>query len=125
MRRRLAGALASLLVLASIPASAQTAQEPTAADFAEICESDAAATREACGNLLAGLLEVYVVIGTKNDARRVACPPRMMTPDEMRNVFVAWAVTRNDLARMSAPEAAAIVVKERFPCSQIVIPRRK
>lgn len=125
MTGRLLPCLAVLLALLALPARAQFAREPTAADLASLCESDATATRDACGVFLSSLLEIYVLIGTKDDARRVACPPRMMTADQMRDIFVAWAVPRTDLDTLSVPEAAARAVKERFPCSQIVVPRRK
>ena len=116
-------AAAALLAVLAGPAAAQ--QEPTAADFVAICESDATAMRGACGSFLAGLVEVYVLIGTKDQTRRAACPPRMLSPDEMRNVFLAWAVPRSDLGRLSVPEAAAMAIRDRFPCSEIVVPPRK
>lgn len=121
---RAAFVLAALLAL-PLPAAAQVPLEPTGADLAQVCESDTAATRDACGGLLVGLLEVYVTIGSRDDSRRIACPPRMMTADEMRSIFVAWANTRADLAAMSVTEAAAGAVRDRFPCTQMIMPRRR
>ena len=126
MSLRILSRLAFTAALAlPLPAAAQLNPDPTAADLAQLCEADANATRDACGNFLAGLVDVYVMIGSKNETRRVACPPRTLTPDQMRNVFVAWAETRSDLAGISVQDAAAMAIKDRFPCSQIFVPRRK
>jgi hypothetical protein len=72
-----------------------------------------------CYGWLEGVGQMYeaVVLNPSFDLKRLACPPREQTREEMRVIFVAWAQANPAEAASSPLVGLAKSVKEAFPCT--------
>lgn len=88
----------------------------SAADFLDLCQASAAAPRNACGGLLVNIMEVHVLLGSKDRSMRLICPPRRLGADQARFLFNGWAQKRRDLADLEVMDAINRALLESFPC---------
>ncbi|MEX2616754.1 MAG: Rap1a/Tai family immunity protein [Alphaproteobacteria bacterium] len=96
------------------------AQEPTnmlGGNFIDLCRSPNANSQATCGTVVTALMNAHVEMSRQDPDRRVICPPRTLTIDEGRRVFMHWANTVNDASSMSFPEIVMAALNSRYPCA--------
>lgn len=101
---------------AEVRAADPTPTRISAADFLDLCQSNTPGPRNACGSLIEGFIDVYVLLGSKDENMRVICPPRRMPRNQARFVFNAWAEKRRDLKDMDVATAINLALRESFRC---------
>lgn len=96
------------------------AQDPTnmlGGKFIDLCRSPNANSQATCGMVVIALMNAHVEMSRQDPDRRVICPPRTLTIDEGRRVFMQWTNTVTDASTMSFPEIVMAALNSRYPCA--------
>lgn len=120
--RILFSVLFSALLLWSAPGHAQST-EPLGKRFISLCKSPTDAGRDACGGVVTALMNAHVEMARQNPNKRFICPPRILTLEEGRRVFLQWADISPDARTMRFPHLVMVALIKRYPCSQFKVPK--
>ena len=112
---------AFLLVCASSAFAQSTA--PLGERFISLCKSPTDAGRDACGGVVTALMNAHVEMARQNPNKRFICPPRILSIEEGRRVFLQWADITPDAQMMRFPHLVMVALVKRYPCSQFKIPK--
>ncbi len=96
---------------------------PLGERFISLCRSPTNAGRDACGGVITALMNAHVEMARQNPNKRVICPPRMLTVEEGRRVFLQWANTTPSSLTMRFPHLVMEALIRRYPCSQFIVPK--
>jgi len=100
--------------------------EPYGGKFIALCKSPNATSQNACGSVITALMNAHVEMSRQDPDQRVICPPRRMSVEEGRRVFMQWTETNAHAARMPFPDVVMTALLERYPCSNYLkSPRSK
>jgi len=110
------------LTIWSAQGVAQTT-EPLGERFISLCRSPTDAGRDACGGVVTALMNAHVEMARQNPNKRFICPPRILTVEEGRRVFLQWADVSPDAHNMRFPHLVMVALVERYPCSQFKVPK--
>lgn len=113
--------IAALMVWA-VPGHAQTAA-PLGERFISLCKSPTDAGRDACGGVVTALMNAHVEMARQNPNKRFICPPRILSIEEGRRVFLQWADITPDAQTMRFPHLVMVALVKRYPCSQFIVPK--
>lgn len=113
---RIALAILALCVWIA-PATAQQAADAYGGKFISLCKSPNATSQDACGSVVTSLMNAHVEMSRQSPNQRVICPPRRMTIEEGRRVFMQWTETNARAATMAFPDVVMTALLERYPCS--------
>lgn len=121
MRTFLIAIVASTLFCA---ASAQARPEvPLGERFIALCKSPTNAGRDACGGVVTALMNAQVEMARQDPNNRFICPPRTLSIEQGRRVFLQWVDVTPDAATMPFPHLVMVALNKRYPCSQFIIPK--
>ncbi|NKB56864.1 MAG: hypothetical protein GKS00_11065 [Alphaproteobacteria bacterium] len=116
-------AVAALVAL-NTPAFAQKVTSPPLGQrFISLCKSPNNASKEACGGVVIALMNAHVEMARQNPNQRVICPPRKLTIEEGRRVFLQWAEKIDSARVLRFPHLVMTSLTSRYPCSQFIIPK--
>jgi hypothetical protein len=104
------------------PVLAQS-NEPLGERFISICRSPTDAGRDACGGVVTALMNAHVEMARQNPNKRFICPPRILTIEEGRRVFLQWADITPEALTMHFPHLVMVALVQRYPCSQFIVPK--
>jgi len=127
MRHWLNGFVA-LLLLASWPAQAQKMSSPDAPlgeKFIDLCRSANVNARNACGGVVTSLMNAHIEMSRQDPSQRVICPPRLLSIDEGRRVFVQWANLTPDAISMNFPDLVMRALLDRYRCVNFLKPPKR
>lgn len=119
MRPWLNGFLA-LMLLAAWPAQAQKLSSPNAPlgeKFIDLCRSPNINARDACGGVVTSLLNAHIEMSRQDPSQRIICPPRLLSIEEGRRVFIQWAESTPDAISMNFPALVMRALRERYQCA--------
>ena len=121
--------LLALMLLLPWPAPAQyrsSADAQLGEKFIDLCRSPNVKARNACGRVVASLMNAHVEMSRRDPSQRVICPPRLLSIDESRNLFIHWSNSTPDAARMNFPGLVMRALRQRYPCTgYLKQPKRK
>lgn len=122
---RIAFAMLALFVC-SVPVQGALAAEQLGGKFISLCKSPNATSQSACGSVVTALMNAHVEMGRQNPDQRVICPPRRMSNEEGRRVFMQWTETTAGAERMAFPALVMTALLQRYPCTTYLkAPRSK
>ncbi len=96
---------------------------PLGERFISLCRSPTNAGRDACGGVVTALMNAHVEMARQNPNKRVICPPRILTVEEGRRVFLQWADQTSGALTMRFPHLVMVALSARYPCSQYIVPK--
>ena len=122
--RILSAIAGAVLILWSAPLAAQKqATEPLGERFISLCQSPNTSGRDACGGVVNALMRAHIEMARQNPNERVICPPRMLTVEESRRVFLQWAHRNASAKTMRFPHLVMEALTARYPCTKIIAPK--
>jgi hypothetical protein len=112
-------------ILWAAPAHAQTVfraeMAPLGERFISLCKSPTNAGRDSCGGVVTALMNAHLEMARQNPDKRIICPPRILTIEEGRRVFLQWANITAAAPTMRFPHLVMEALISRYPCSQYKI----
>lgn len=96
------------------------AQDPTnvlGGSFIDLCRSPNIESQSTCGTVVTALMNAHVEMSRQDPDRRVICPPRTLSIDEGRRVFMQWTTTVTSAATMPFPDIVMAALLARYPCA--------
>jgi len=116
-------AVAAALVWTA-PAFGQSgSREAIGERFVSLCKSPTDAGRDACGGVVTALMVAHVEMARQDPNNRVICPPRMLSKEEGRRVFLQWADITPAAPTMRFPHLVMQALAARYPCTQFIVPK--
>jgi hypothetical protein len=114
----------TVLLLWGAPLAAQKlGTDPLGQRFISLCKSPNTSGRDACGGVVNALMRAHVEMARQNPNERVICPPRMLTVEESRRVFLQWADQNASAQTMRFPHLVMEALTTRYPCAQYKTPK--
>ena len=108
----------------TLPLAAQQQRtDPLGERFIALCKSPNKTGRDACGGVVNALMHAHIEMARQNPNERVICPPRMLTVEESRRVFLQWAESNSAAQTMQFPHLVMVALTARYPCTQYKIPK--
>ena len=104
------------------PSAAQDPTNVLGGNFIELCRSPNIESQSTCGTVVTALMNAHVEMSRQDPDRRVICPPRTLTIDEGRRVFMQWTTTVTNAATMSFPDIVMAALLARYPCATYLKP---
>lgn len=123
MRVLSAIAIAVLFLWVAPLAAQKPVTEPLGERFISLCKSPNTSGRDACGGVVNALMRAHIEMARQNPNERVICPPRMLTVEESRRVFLQWADLNASAKTMRFPHLVMEALTTRYPCTQYKIPK--
>lgn len=96
---------------------------PLGERFVALCKSPTNAGRDACGGVVIALMNAQVEMARQDPNNRFICPPRTLSIEQGRRVFLQWADITPEAANMPFPHLVMIALNKRYPCSQFIVPK--
>lgn len=96
---------------------------PLGERFISLCRSPTDAGRDACGGVVTALMNAHVEMARQNPNNRFICPPRILSVEEGRRVFLQWAEVSPEAQTMRFPHLVMVALVKRYPCSQFIVPK--
>lgn len=121
MRLKLTLIFAAFLAGASPVLAESTA--PLGERFISLCRSPTDKGRDACGGVVTALMNAHVEMARQNPNKRFICPPRILSIEEGRRVFLQWAEVTPEAMTMRFPHLVMEALLKRYPCSQFIVPK--
>jgi len=115
-----AARIAAMIAVCFLWIAPSAAQEPTnvlGGNFVDLCRSPNLENQSTCGTVVTALMNAHVEMSRQDPNRRVICPPRTLTIEEGRRVFMQWTNTVTDAATMSFPDVVMVALLARYPCA--------
>lgn len=119
---------AAALAAASTTALAEPAREDfeamTVASLVRLCSADEGSDIGKyaigfCYGWIEGVEQLYAELlrDERFDVKPVACPGRVVTRDETRKIFIAWAAGNPDSANLEPLQGIVEAMRATFPCT--------
>ncbi|MCL5778618.1 hypothetical protein M1105_16695 [Limibaculum sp. FT325] len=119
---------AAALAAASTAALAEPTREDfeamTVASLADLCSADEGSDIGKyaigfCYGWIEGVEQLYAELlrDERFDVKPVACPGRVVTRDETRKIFLAWASGNPDSANLEPLQGIVEAMRATFPCT--------
>lgn len=116
-------AIALLFALALPAYGQQVDSSPLGQRFIALCKSPTNIGRDACGGVITALMVAHVEMARQNPNDRVICPPRMLSAEEGRRVFLQWADLTPAARTMQFPHLVMKSLTARYPCTPFIVPK--
>ncbi len=106
----------------SAPGFAQSTA-PLGERFIDLCKAPTDAGRDTSGGVVTALMNAHVEMARQNPNKRFICPPRILSVEQGRRVFLQWADITPEALTMRFPHLVMVALLKRYPCSQFKVPK--
>lgn len=114
-----------LLIVISNVTLAQPLQEeslkkafkpPSGKQFINLCKAPNDRARESCGGVIISLINAQIEMAGINRTEQFICPPRRLTVEEGRLIFLYWVESTPKAQEIDFPEIAMRALHNRYFC---------